>query len=431
MPTVQIPCRHKLTILAESMDHARYLNPEYKDEVHIELEKVREKGCNYAYCNCMGNGPGRQLAIIKREGSRNFLQIMKNDKENHHPLCGFRLRIEGIIHFSDVPNFKENGKKIELYSDLKLQFDLEEKESVKSDILFEEGKPVNKWQIRARKRTGLGGLMNYLVVKSELNCWTHGEIRNYLDFAVKLHHSADNVVIKGINLKDRLLVCGNLDESVTQQELFHSALDKFLLILRKESIENRTQARGLILDEILEVQKIDGNTILRCRYLGDQILLKNKFADDLKKSTPSEWAGIGKKNAHVLGLFMVCENDVGDMQVVDANLFLTSDDYIVVESYPEVEMANRLVIEERSFMKPYRAWNESRFIADFILLDMLDEWAVEVWGMETEEYKNEKEIKEKYYKESLVNLVGWVVASQLLVNVALPQKEKKLIYSKN
>jgi len=110
------------------------------------------------------------------------------------------------------------------------------------------------------------------------------------------------------------------------------------------------------------------------------------------------------------------------MKVVNATLFLASDNYILVESYPEVEMANRLVIEERSFMKPYRAWNESRFIADFILLDMNGEWAIEVWGMETEEYKNEKEIKENYYKENLVNLVGWVVASQLLADVSLPQK---------
>jgi len=296
MPTVKIPCRHKLTILGESMDHARYLNPEYKDEVHVELGKVKKKGCNFAYCNCMVDGPGRPLAIIEREGSRNFLQIIKNDTENHHSLCGFRLRIEGIVHFSDIPNFKENGKKIELYSDLKLQFDLEEEESIKSDSFFEEGKPINKFQIRARKRTGLGGLMNYLVTQSELNCWAHGETRSYLDFAIKIRHAADNVIIKKINLEERLFVGGfDLNAAANQHVLFPPNIDDFLLNLRKESIEGRTQARGLILDEILEVQKIDGNTTLRCKHLGDQISVTQKFAENLKKSSPPEWAGIGKK----------------------------------------------------------------------------------------------------------------------------------------
>ena len=140
----------------------------------------------------------------------------------------------------------------------------------------------------------------------------------------------------------------DLNAAANQHVLFPPNIDDFLLNLRRESIEGRTQARGLILDEILEVQKIDGNTTLRCKHLGDQISVTQKFAENLKKSSPPEWAGIGKKKAHVLGLFMVCVDAGGNMKVVNATLFLASDNYILVESYPEVEMANRLVIGKGS-----------------------------------------------------------------------------------
>lgn len=94
-------------------------------------------------------------------------------------------------------------------------------------------------------------------------------------------------------------------------------------------------------------------------------------------------------------------------RAIDLALMSVTDEYIPVESSYERVVAQKLVLEGRSFWKPlrYDAGDEA-MRPDFVLTDTRKEIPMEVFGREDEDYQRRKEEKITYY-DGRYGANGW------------------------
>ena len=333
-------------------------------------------------------------------------------------MCGLRLKGEGVESFCAVPKFKQIGDFVDLAASFSLQ------DEIAGANVIEEKNPknekqINIWTVPERRRTGLGGIMNYAIIDSQLNFWGANSTRTRSSYVNAIRKSLEKVVIKRIPLGQRIFVCGDEEPSGGQQELF-SSTDEFILNLAHESSKRGTTARGIMFDEITSVHQEGGKTTLNGMHLQKLLTVTGSMADRIKQSYSHEWAAIGKGGRHVFCMFLLSTDSNDQIKIEDVALFLTSRDYFNVDAGPEVIMVNKLIDENRKFMKPYRLWNESGFIPDFRLLDTLKESIIEVWGMNTNQYINQKKKKIAYYMSICIKLIEWTVRDVDISSITFP-----------
>ena len=96
-------------------------------------------------------------------------------------------------------------------------------------------------------------------------------------------------------------------------------------------------------------------------------------------------------------------------------------DFISCESSYERAFAHELVRQKRSFIKPMGMDNALGMIPDFVLTDMREEYYIEIWGYNTEQYLERKQLKQHIYQENNLKLIEWHAAD----GDAMPQLPKK------
>ena len=94
--------------------------------------------------------------------------------------------------------------------------------------------------------------------------------------------------------------------------------------------------------------------------------------------------------------------------VIDIALMSITAEFLPVESSYERTVAELLVMQGRSFMKPLR-YNASAdlVLPDFILTDTLRELPMEVFGRDDARYLQRKEEKSAHYDEQYGKLGWW------------------------
>ncbi|MBK4735951.1 DUF1173 family protein [Noviherbaspirillum pedocola] len=98
---------------------------------------------------------------------------------------------------------------------------------------------------------------------------------------------------------------------------------------------------------------------------------------------------------------------------IDIAGMATSRTMIPVESSYEITMADHLVAQSRTFVKPLHADEMRRDEdqrPDFILLDTLPRTVIEVWGMQTDEYLKNKALRLAKYREKAIPVLSWDAA---------------------
>ena len=412
----------KVKVLDKLLDQALFVEYGHRYDAHLKLAIAYDKGCRDAYCMCTDEP--RELLIIDRSDSDvYFLRIKEGDRENHNPQCAIRMKGEGLETYCGVPNFEVDGDNFKVNATINLQDEDGKTGPIPNQNAKNNVKPVNIWKVGGRKKTGLGGLMNFMVSNSELNVWKCGDVRSYSEYMTTICSVSKKIVIRNIALKDRIYIGGTGEHDEKQQgDLFYSSQNDFLEKLKKESQVRGATARGIIFDEITSYEKGNESTVFKFKSRNSSIKVSSYEAESIKRSNAQEWASLGKGGRHVFGMFLVSSGADGQMKIEDAALFLTNQHYFNVESYPEAQLVDKLILENRSFVKPYRQWNDCGFIPDFRLLDTKEDWIIEVWGMTTKKYLEHKEKKIEYYTRIKAKLIEWDVRKYELQCVKFPER---------
>jgi hypothetical protein len=116
------------------------------------------------------------------------------------------------------------------------------------------------------------------------------------------------------------------------------------------------------------------------------------------------------RNGHQVIVIAQCEPRESSKAagVVDIALMQVNSCWIPVESSYELVIANKLIAEKRSFVKPMRYdASEDDVHPDFILLDTDAEAPLEVYGREDEAYEIRMEEKRIYYETHFAQGAWW------------------------
>ena len=109
----------------------------------------------------------------------------------------------------------------------------------------------------------------------------------------------------------------------------------------------------------------------------------------------------GKSDAtRLLCIVGVTLSSKGALNATSCSLMETNTDFIPVDSLHEGVLTSALVQAGRRFTKPLRHLAEHALHPDFLLHDAAGgDWAMEVWGMDTPEYRQRKAEKIAIYRE--------------------------------
>lgn len=270
---------------------------------------------------------------------------------------------------------------------------------------------------KSKPSMSLLGLGHFIWQQAEINTWKPQYVknrpRNALWLASRINGMAQNIRISRLTLKDVLLVSAaseGAQKEANQQRVSYSKDNQkrmLAIALLKADAEQgyaEMQAGHLILSSPLGFPKLNvsPNVFRACeRSFGNELSAwkaGHKVVAIVETEPPTRrYERINGRNVPIT-----------EAEVIGIALMRVTPRFIPVDSGYEAIIEARLCEEERSFIKPLRFDAEEDTLPDFVLTDVDGKESVpmEVFGMNTDEYRARRAVKtEGYNKEYGVG--GW------------------------
>ena len=296
--------------------------------------------------------------------------------------------------------------------------------NVKSKNKLSEETTVTKVSGRTRSIRGslrLQGLLHHIWEEQGLNIWS----KNF-----KGKRTLKNVVNRILNypflwggsrslIMDRTIV---MFPYMAEDHLQHNQAvvrDKMkrVLVLGHYNGYNCKEGSGRIR---IKMNAFQGNSKKDIQYVNDYLLYAdhNLFADFAERFPTAN--KIFKEKTG--GIIMMMSGYIGS-QNSNGQHYINITDYTVmpiygyaynipVDSSHELRIAEKLITEKRSFIKPLRYDDEEMVLPDFILTDTRCNTPMEVWGLNTPEYIARKHEKRLIYNEGYEQWWEWNAIDQ-------------------
>jgi hypothetical protein len=354
-----------------------------------------------AYCTCAAPAP--RLRNRRWPGYKDGFRIAgwPYEGDAHSANCSFfkfSLDREGCARHIAAIRIQP-GEKFEVTGD----FELERPQSTQPTWEFERWCSRAQLQFDATSwgRTSLRGLLAFLLLSAGLNEYSPGQARDRGEARARLILGVQRGQLNNEPLAGRMCVMPTSHDGhrvrafATKFLPTESASHRFLILSDLAGYSENRQSR---------IQLGAG---------GPALIVNTEIGDRLANRFPIPSAALESQRDVVLGLFLVeVQNGPGDIlqriRVVDGALtLLSSPSLIPVDSHHEALVANQLVKAERSFLKPMVVDSTLGMLPDFILRDRVSKEYVEVWGIDTEEYRQRMKDKIARYRELKLELIQW------------------------
>jgi hypothetical protein len=285
------------------------------------------------------------------------------------------------------------------------------------------GAPTPSSTCTSRRSATLLAFLQALWTEAGLNQWAglsttrHWGLCNALLLA-----EVGTALINGTEAQNVLHIMRRFDEA--DRVAINAEFDAF--IARLVSNAQGTTQRGLVIGEISEVTRTQYGHALSLRQSARKYYASSTLIDHAAKTFRHAWTARGDRAARVVALLLVERTSKGHLKLIDLAAMLCSATYIPCDSIHEVAMANRLVAEHRSFLKPVRMSAEDVMLPDFVLRDTTVPTHIEVYGMNgLASYETRKEQKRALRLSRSIPAVEWNVDREVLSTVQLPAVRKE------
>ncbi|MCW0345895.1 hypothetical protein NB703_003988 [Pantoea ananatis] len=252
---------------------------------------------------------------------------------------------------------------------------------------------------RRKKRPSMRllGLLHLMWEQAEINVWypyfDKRKNRSAEWAGARLHKHAVRVKVGRVPLPKALLLLTHKDTPVATSNWrnLNEAIRKQRRLILVSILASWSPEREARLDETLPLGFFAGFPDL---LLPDDVLqrLKRSFSREL-----GDW----RRGAKVV---VIAETDPPEKKfssgtVIDVALMTVSERFIPLDSGYEKVVEEKLWQEKRAFLKPLRYDGEEDVFPDFVLKDVagVDALPMEVFGMNTPEYLQRKQVKTAYY----------------------------------
>lgn len=224
-----------------------------------------------------------------------------------------------------------------------------------------------------RKRLSLRAFLHYLWDRSGLTRWDPSDaphkIRGWNSVYDKLHAAIAHCHAKGSPLADRLYIPEPFDKD--RQDAINTRRQQAFAVMRNGGLERTEQM--VVVGELKEFTETPVGYSIVIKHMATQPLLMDaKTGSQLKALFKDEIAALfTQKSAVRLVLAMVvCAVQEFQYLITKATLMMTDRAWIPVDSASERAVSERLVAQQRLFLKPlqYQSKAGARF-PNFVLLD--------------------------------------------------------------
>lgn len=239
------------------------------------------------------------------------------------------------------------------------------------------------------------GLLHYLWEQAGINLWHPGFAgrRHWRQVAYRVRGQAQSVVItKGWSLRDSIVMVG-MDGQKENQQVIARALD---LGRRFFVLGLFTGFREAQYNQAVKLWKLDEEDVA--------LWADSRLVEDVKRRFPMAFSPEHAESEDVRRvalLFAELAPGGRNAKVLDMVVMTCSWELVPVESSYELRLAKGLVDAKRHFSKPLRFdSSEDQVLPDFLLLDTQPDgegMPLEVFGMDTAEYRRRKAEKAAYY----------------------------------
>lgn len=352
---------------------------------------------------CLCTSPSRKL-VIRAVKTRLFLAVWPHDGHNHHYACPFHRDEEGAscASLTVLPAVLESSEGFEIATDFPLE------RVVKFGVSLAIQEPINAAELvgctrPARTRMGLLGVIHHLWKESSLNTWASNWKRDWWRVTQALLPVIEQGKLAGRSMTECLYLVPELNPRR------RTAIDRAWQQFKTSLVPNNGPSRfGLVLGEamLMEVSKFGFR--LSMRHFPPFLYFSDELRSKLAIAYPKAYHRIGNREMqHVIALCLVEISQNGNVSVVDAALMPTSKEFIPIDSSFEATLAELMVDQKRSFIKPLSARMGESVLPDFILTDTRPVYVLEVFGLNTVDYIERKIAKKALFRAEGKPVWSW------------------------
>ena len=367
---------------------------EYPESYTERLARAK-KVHGHANCDCNAD---RLRLVIRKIAELNRLSLWPNEGTKHAPLCIF---YRNEIHDQVARSFARQSiiESVDGLVTITPAFDLSLKLS-KNAVTKGPQPGKTAAQSVTRRKAGLTALLQFLWERSKLN-------------SIKSRPPDFSKTTYRLWLAMRDCKIGKADmDSVTflpgmsrQSPNWHS---QFLTRLKKSDTDKKIY--GVVIGKLVSLVKAQYGYCYTVNSLGALLYVDDALQSKLATSFPQAFQAVAQESG--LNVFLAAQVEItsgGNLKARDCGFIVTSRDFIPVDSMYEAQFSNKLVDEDRAFDKPLKV--ENGLLPDFVLLDTPTPTFVEVWGMNTDDYKLRRAEKVKAYANLNHVLLEWDAAN--------------------
>lgn len=354
---------------------------------------------------CLCPGRASRLLNIRRRKDSNFHYLAKvaGTGPSHAHDChffsedesrsGLQSYVEGV-----VVEGADNDVRVRLSRGIRIR--------IKSDKAEQESDlPLNPRQpSRTQRAMTLLGLLHLLWTRAKLHTWYPNMEGKRKDSILEwlLAQTAKNIKTSGMTLENVLLAPATKGTPGETRNID--------VVKKAQKAKYRLVAVGALLPyDAMKHEPLNGmeRLPLMRAYGMPMMYLNGNVWVDTQKSFATEIAA-WKKGAKVIAIaFLSLREKSPYSEVLEVALMRVSDRLIPLDSGHEAKIEEWLRAQKRAFDKPLRFDADEKTIPDFWLNDLEDEYPMEVFGMETQDYLARKEVKIAHYQEKYASRLGW------------------------
>jgi hypothetical protein len=335
---------------------------------HLERAKITP---GYAVCLCETGSVPLQL-VIRRYGSLLHLAGWPEDGHRHKIGCAFHKdpRASKVAANGD-------SKAAIIATPVGLNVRLDASLTVREATTGSRGSPSQPTGRVSRRSATLLAFLQTVWCEAGLNQWSGvNPARHWGECNAQLLAEIGTATINGADAQNVLHIMRRFDEA--DRTAINAEFDAFIARL---ATDGKSTRRGLVIGEVNELAPTQYGHSLSLRQSARKYYATSSLIKHASHTWPHAWRAIGDRAARVVALLLVERTKKGHLKLVDLAAMLWSSAFIPCDSIHEVAMANRLVAERRSFLKPVRMAPEDAMLPDFVLRDTEIETHIEVYGM--------------------------------------------------
>lgn len=386
----------------------------------------------HGHALCLCSTPHRQLVI--REVNRVlYLAVWPNDGHHHDPCCEFYREQNGAESVQREPisgQLEQPPSKSVLTPAARLNSD--GTWDVNVDVPRDRSKPVQSEPTGHQAppdRLGLGKstsrdsfslqqFLTWIWDSTSMARWGSGWRRDWWRVARAIRTEAGAISIRGERLNDTLYIPPPFRKDRANE--IHAEYMVFVQPLIDAAAKGEIR-RGFLLCEIKAVDRTEYGFKFQARNMARPVFMDEQLHSQVAKQAPLSLAMLPRRKelrCSIIALLLVESTEKGNLRAINASLMLTSEKYVPVSTKYELELANKLCENNRTFTR-----GAGRHLgADFVLRDTIPATAMVIYSLLSPDYVRQRDRIVDECEKSGCAIWKWKpAAAQALPSVPRPR----------